>query len=371
MDFKVEIGGSTLNRAMIYEMYYQIDIFNFYAKATLKIKDVTGTFFNKIKTGMEVVIRFFDNTQDYKNYMRVLSFDKSSANQHNIVEDITIKLISSWYFDSRIADASYFGNYSDILNKIINQMQVNYFTTDILATEDAARYRYRIGETEQQFLQRILKYSMKGNLPVYLYTNAQGKLLLRGIKDFVDKETDTAIIMDSSEQMNISPSDSHNYNRFKISAYSMKSDTSASNSFTTTILTTGNFKVPAASTIPKSATLNNTEINNPQCETSTPPIKLYSNWNRTPDDALAVSIRENFERNINVNRMVTISPMWLFNDFDLGKKIKVYLPYEPILDNKTGKSCNLGEGEYFVKHIDYIFRNNLYKMKTYLVQSRY
>lgn len=374
MDFRVYLNSSEeISKALIYEMYFQVDIMNLYSKATIKINDVSTTLYNKIKTGQQFIIEFtLSDTESYANYMRVISFQKKNqVTPANLVENIEIKLVSSWYFDSTVGDAVYFGSYSEILNSIINKTTRSYFNgTDFTSTEDASRYRYRIGETEQAFLVRNMKYGIKGNLPVYLYTDAKGQLVLRGIKDFIRESATISISSDLSVQTNTEPSNISDYENLRVSSYNVVADIENAHSKMTSYITTGNFRLPEESSVPTSVALNNTENNNPQSEVNSPEIRVYSNWNRTPDDALATSIRSIFESNLSSYYLVAVIPSWT-DILDLGTKIKVFLPYEPVSDSKTGKTNNLGEGEYFIKHISYIFKDNLYKTKLSLIQALY
>lgn len=374
MDFRVYLNSSEeISKALIYEMYFQVDIMNLYSKATIKINDISTTLYNKIKTGQQFIIEFtLSNTESYTNYMRVISFQKKNqVTPTDLVENIEIKLVSSWYFDSTVGDAVYFGSYSEILNSIINKTTRSYFNgTDFTSTEDASRYRYRIGETEQAFLVRNMKYGIKGNLPVYLYTNAKGQLVLRGIKDFIRESATISISPDLSVQTNTEPSNISDYENLRVSSYNVAADIENAHSRMTSYITTSNFKLPEESSVPTSVALNNTENNNPQSEVNSPEIRIYSNWNRTPDDALATSIRSIFESNLSSYYLVAVIPSWT-DILDLGTKIKVFLPYDPVSDSKTGKTNNLGEGEYFIKHISYIFKDNLYKTKLSLIQALY
>lgn len=376
MNFKIYNGSTSeeIPRALIYEMFFQVDILNIYSKATVKIHDPTSTLYNSIKTGQQMIIEFTDTGEDEnpKNYMMVLSYQKKrQSSQNNIIEDIEIKLISSWYFDATVGDATYFGTFSEIVENIISKSNRPYFSgTDFNATEDGSRYRYRIGETEQDFIQRIMKYGMKGNLPVYLYMNASGQLVLRGIKDFINEKATLALSPDMTIQLGNLPANAKDYSNLRISSYNIVADLENAHSRMTCYLTTSNFKMPEDASVPTSATLVNTELNNPQSLMKSPEIRIYSNWNRTPDDALAIGIKNIFEKNLSNYYMIAIIPAWV-PFIDLGTKFKVFLPYAPVEDPITGKTSNLGEGEYFTKHITLIFKDNLYKTKLSLIQALY
>lgn len=374
MDFRLKIEGESnyLSRAFIENFYYQIDIYNLYSYATLVLKDISKTLFNIIKTGMDIDVEFYDQVNDstsYLNKMRVLSFEKTLANSETIVDKIKIKLISAWYFDYKINSGAFSGSLGEIAQSIVSPYNNIYFNCDISSTDDAPRIRYKTEETDQQFLSRIQKYGYKENLPVYIYHNAKGNLLLRGISDFIKDDSKFVGTADTSKYLGNIPN-LNEYTNIRFTSYKFTSDTLNSHSQTSTKFTLSNFKLPEGSNIPPGITLSNSENNNIQSSRTTPSIRIFSGWNLTPDDALALTAKDNFERNIKAYYLVGIVPGFLMN-IDLGQKISMYLPYNPVLDPKTGKNKNLGEGDYIVKHIDYIFKNNIMRTKLYLVQVAY
>ena len=374
MDFRVKLENENdfLSKAFIDSFYYQIDIYNLYSSATLVLKDVTKSLFNLIKTGMDLDVEFYnpvDTSVSYLNKMRVLSFEKTLTNSKSIVDRIKIRLISSWYFDYKINSGSFSGSLGEIVRSITSPYNDVYFDCDISSTDDAPRIRYKIEETDQQFISRIQKYGYKENLPVYIYHDAKGRLLLRGISDFIKDDSKFVGTADISKYLGNIPN-LNEYTNIRFTSYKFNSDTLDSHSQTSTRFTLSNFKLPESSNIPPGITLSNSENNNIQSSRPTPSIRMFSGWNLTPDDALALTTKNNFERNIKAYYLVGIVPDFLMN-IDLGQKVSMYLPYTPVLDSRTGKSKNLGEGDYIIKHIDYIFKKNIKRTKLYLVQVAY
>ena len=172
-------SGEELNPALVDSFSFQVDIQSLNSKAIVKIKDITHTLYNQIKTGLSVNIVFYDTADiqvTYTNYMKVLSFNKKPSNVENLADYIDVTLVSAWYFDSNvIISSSYNGTYYDIVNSVLVGKKGKYFNLDLLATDDNSRWRYRISETEQQFLSRMMKYGRRSNLPVYLYSDANYK----------------------------------------------------------------------------------------------------------------------------------------------------------------------------------------------------
>ena len=375
MDYKIIASdmGVEVNKAFIESFYLQVDIFNLYSKATVKLKDVTKTLYNQIQTGMAIDIKFYDtNTgESYTNLMRVLSFKKVPASQSNLEDKIEVKLISSWYFEYQIGSGCYHGSFGEIAAKILAPYYPSFFKLNLSPTEDLPRYRYRIKETEQSFLQRMLKYSYKGKFPVYLYIDAKGYIVMKGVDDFISEKATCLLTTDLAEQSNSIPDSSRNLDQLRMTSYKIASNTEYSNSKTYSTFTVANFILPEGSDFDSDTELSNNENGNDQALALTPEKNVFMGWNVTPDDAKALAIRENFEANISTYYLVAIVPGWVFNKIELGGKLKVYLPYSTVQSTNSGKNVNLGEGEYIIKHIDYIYQDGLQRTKLYLIQFAY
>ena len=375
MDIRIKIDDGYLNPAFIVGIKFQVDIFSLYARAQVRLSDITKSLYNQIQTGMNIIIQFYEPKEGskvyYENKMKVLSFSKKPASGSNPVDIIDVSLISAWYFDSEIKFSSYHGNFGEIVSQLVSS-KTDYFNLDLGSTDDMSRYRYRLGETDQEFIIRMMKFGYKGNLPVYLYSDAKGNLKLRGVTDFVSESSQVVATTDSAEQTSSLPSSVKNYSRLRITKYKCMSDADNSSSKTTTAFTTSNFLLPTGSDeIEGGITLNNTENGNVQSYSKTPVKYNFKNWNLTPDDALAISIKENFEKNIYTYYVVAITPEFVFDRVDLGGKISLYLPYARNKSTINGKNVNLGEGEYIISHIDYIFKNNQRVTRFNLVQIAY
>ena len=365
-------SGAELNPALVESFSFQVDIQNLNAKAVVKLRDITHSLFNQIKTGLSVNIVFYDtgNSQViYTNYMKVLSFNKKPSNVKNLADYIVVNLISAWYFDSKEeVSSSYTGTYYEIVNQLLSNKQKKYYNLDLTATDDNIRYRYRIAETDQHFLERLMKYGRIGNLPVYLYTDAKGNLKLSGIENFIKGTCKYFAAPDTAMQLPTIPSNASDLQGLRMTSYKIIGDSSNSNSRTSTRFSTKNFKLNT--TADSAVNINNTEIANSQSAEYTPSFTGYTGWNLTPDDALSVSVKNNFERNMKTYSLICIIPDFIL-DLNLGDKLKVYLPFQPVQGRKAGTITNLGEGEYFIKHIDYIYKNNMYRTRLEMIQAAY
>lgn len=365
-------SGEVLNPALVDSFSFNTDLQSMNCRAKVKLKDITHSLYNEIKTGLSVNFVFFDteNSQTtYTNYMKVLSFNKKPSTNETLYDSIDVELISRWYFDNTTpSSSSYTGNYSQIVNQVLSNTENKYYNLDLSSTEDNIRYRYRIEETDQEFLTRMMKYGRIGSLPVYLYADTKGNIKLRGIKEFVNNTSEYYISPDTAQQLATIPSNASNLKYIRMTAYKVSSDTSTSNSKSTTKFTTSNFKLNQ--TAQSKISINNTEIQNSQAYDYTPARTSFLNWNLTPDDALSVAAKSNFENNMYTYSITCIIP-GIVEDLDIGDKLKVYLPFKPVQGRKAGTITNLGEGEYFIKRLDYIWQNSQYRTRLEMIQASY
>ena len=134
-------SGAELNPALVESFSFQVDIQNLNAKAVVKLRDITHSLYNQIKTGLSVNIVFYDtgNSQvTYTNYMKVLSFNKKPSNVKNLADYIVVNLISAWYFDSKEeVSSSYTGTYYEIVNQLLSNKQKKYYNLDLTAGDEA------------------------------------------------------------------------------------------------------------------------------------------------------------------------------------------------------------------------------------------
>lgn len=370
--FAVYLQGVDL-REMVSEFFMHADITKMYCTAVLKMKDVTDSLYNYIKTGTEINIRFYDIDGDisdyYDNYFKVLSFNKSPRTTQKLEDMIDIDLISSWYFDADLASGVYYGTYGEIVNTVVSSKTRSYLVADITTTDDLSRYRYRTKESEQSFLQRMMKYGTKGNLPVYLYMDTRGYLKLRGVDDFIAEEATYAATVDTTELLELTPSNYDEYSKLRMTSYEVVSNASNSNSEVTTTISMDNFILPDTLTLTSNkVTLTDSEEDNDQCADPTPPINTFSGWNKTPDDAIALNVREFFDRNLTTYYILARFNGFLCYQLELGKMLKVFLPFNPVQSNYSTSEVNLGEGNYMVKHITYLYKDNYRSTRATLVQ---
>lgn len=334
--------------------------------------DFGKQFFNYIKTGMGVNIVFSDkeNNVTYVNRMAILDFNKVPGGSI-MSEKLEIDLIPSIYFEDSVATSCYKGTVKEIVNNIIESKFDKYSNSKYLInTNDPTRIRYQIGERYLSFIERILKFGNINNLPVYCYTDARGILNLRGISEFIDSTPKYVLANDEVLLGNKIPDSKKTLNVIRVLDYRINTDISKSSSITEARIATELY-VPYEIKTEKQVTLTNNEIGNEQVSNTTPPSVVYTPWYRSPSDAKAIITKDIFENNIYSYTLVGVSEGLLFDGFQIGDKVSVVLPYEPIKKSSSNGDCNLGEGNYIVKGVEYTFKENMGYTKYLLVLIDY
>lgn len=337
------------------------DLYSMFATGKLVVNDMTKSYFNKIKTGLSVDITLNGNLIP----MRILSFDKVPSN--NAVDVISADLISDWYFDSVISNVAYQGKISEIYTRIFGAFFKKINKLDISASDDYSRIRYQLGENTANFMQRIMKYGIKGNLPMYLYTDTAGYIKYKGINEFLSEKPLTLVTPYLSERLDSVPASLKSLPTILLSNYKLISEGINMNSNTTTIFTTANFKTIAQAA--SGISLVNAEAQNDQSEVYTPTLQKFTNWNLTPDDALAISVKEDFEKSVSSYYLQGIAEGFHTSSLNIGKKVQLILPYEPVQSRKAGSTINLGEGEYIVKKVEFLIADQIEKTRVQLIQA--
>lgn len=353
-----------------------VDIFEPYSRCFIVIKDITRDIFNYIKTGMDIDVIFTDENKIYTNHMKVLSFKKTPGPQSPAVDELFVELISSWYFVNSYGSKAYSGSTSTIIEEIINKNFINYIGSDhidITTTEDKIKYRYQLKEKTQDFLLKLPNYSIKGNMPVFLFMDARGYLRFKSITDMMNNmENNVALIPAITDKLQKLPSNASNYSKVYMNNFRFNSDGSNAGCLTEINFTTPHF-VSNSYDFDSSIKYYNTELSNSQSSSYTPSKTKIMGWELQPDDARAIAIRQCFLENSN---MYSLSAICVGADpelLDVGRAVRCYLPYEPATSSSTGKKSNLGEGLYIIKHAEFVVNNldNMRKTKLELMQVKY
>lgn len=365
MRFEVLINGNLsipLNRITFFD--YTVNLFNLYSYCKITATEIAKDAFNIIKLGTPITVNFITDTTTYQNNMRVYRFNKIPT-QEGLVDTLEVELISSWYFVTGMQDVAYDGTVGSIINKIATEKFAKEVSIDIASTEEAPSRRYQTGEEIHDFIGRILKYGLKGQFPVYLYTDAKGNLVLKGINDFLNKSAYYTALPDDSLSNYLD--NNTTTKKIRLNKYRFSTDITNAHSYYRTQFTTEHF-IASVSNVVNDFTLSNPEIRNPQSQCYSAPKNTIRGWEYTPEDALAISAKESFEASVNIFYISAVVNDFVFDGFEVGNLVNVILPYERILNPYTGKEQNLGEGNYLITESHYIYEDGVLKTKVHMNQ---
>ena len=367
MILSVHIGSKSIPLQFISNFVYSSDIFSLHNTATLSIKDISKDLFNHILIGTPVFINFSDESskKSYAIHMSVLSFAKVPAPQSSAIDEVALNLVSYWYFNSAIHTQAHSGCVSTIVQTIFDK-NYRHVVTHILPTNDTVALRYQIEESTQNFMTRIIQYGIRDNLPIYLYSNAMGEVELKGLSDF-SNETPTHVCVPDLALRNDEDSALPNVQVIRMRNFTFASDNLTTSSVTKTNFTTAHFT--ASKIVNTSVILSSSEIDSDQSEVYTPKSVNFTGWEYTPDDALALTLHRNFEKNIKVLYLNGDFDGILIDELNVGKRVNVLLPFKPTIGIHSGKEVNLGEGTYTVKHLDLMYNDNTYSTQATLINT--
>lgn len=358
MNFKIDFGDQSigaLSRPQIDSFSYTGSIFKIYAGAKLTIKDVTKTINNQLKTGMKAKVIFYDDKKSYENEMRVLSFSK--ANTGNAVDYVDVVLVSAMYFDDTTKTMTYSGSISQILTDVFDNVFVDSVPKkNFVSTEDRIRRRYQLSEKTQDFVKRILKYGIRGSLPVYLYNAPDGTLYLKGVYDMISENPKVAASSVAASQLIQQPEGESTLSELIFWSHTLGANSKDTSSVIKNIFCTDNFAF--STKLANEVECCSVEKNNCQAEIETPSKTKFFNWNYTPDDAQSIAVKEAFEETIGTFGLSATFQDFIIDELALGSTVFVILPFEPTVSNNSGAKVNLGEGKYLITQVTYIYEEH-------------
>lgn len=306
------------------------DINKLYFGIKLNITDIAQQYYKALSTniGTEAVVTLYRDSLEYVSNMRVLAVNNSYKAGSTITSTVDITLISSWYYNSTIATASYFGSVSEIIALLYkSEFESTGLKASINSSTDTPHKRYRISETPQAYMKRILKYGLSQSTPLYLYTDSNNTLNLKSLKDFFNSEVKYTFVADAAaEQGYITQAamteSATQYMRLK--DYKLQTLTQASSAATTAYFTVAAFA--SSQTPTNSLSLSNSEANNKDIYTTTPPTAKYYDWSYTPDDAEALATRDYLSTNLSTFTIQGKVDSLGLGSVTLGSLIRVALP---------------------------------------------
>lgn len=327
------------------------DINKLYFGVKLNITDIAQQYYKVLSAniGTEAVVTLRRDNLEYISNMRVLTVNNNYKAGSTVTSAVDITLISSWYYNSTIATASYFGSVSEIIALLYkSEFEPTGLKASINSSADTPHKRYRISETPQAYMKRILRYGLSQGTPLYLYTDSNNTLNLKSLKDFFNSEVKYTFVTDAAaEQGYITQAamaeSATQYMRLK--DYKLWISTQASSANTTAYFTVAAFA--SSQTPTNSLSLSNSEANNKDIYTTTPPAAKYYDWSYTPDDAEAIATRDYLSANLSTFTMQGKVDSLGLGAVTLGSLIRVVLP-----NYDTSAKDRIVTRGYVIDHIE-------------------
>lgn len=364
--FEDEFLGTLPKTEISYFVFYS-SIMKLYSSAKVIIKGIDSSKINKIKIGTPVNVIFYDENSDtsYTNKMKVLTFTKEETD--GIVTYITLILVSSLFFNNDESTSAYEGSVSQILNTIIStSLKTTVTASNIEATEDRGRIRYRIAEESQEFIKRIMKYGIISNGPVYIYYDAKGCLNLKGINSLRKKDIAFIDVPPLVESSGVQIEQSDSIKKLLMFSHKFNINKGKQTSKVTSIFNTELFKSP--NSIATKVVVAGEQDNNASVEEIYPHRVDYYDWNIVPDDALGIALKTSFEDLGMFQTLIASYEGFLVDELDLGSLHCVILPYEPTEKSSTNSDVNSSEGTYMVMDVSFIYDGSIQKTEANLIQ---
>lgn len=337
----------------ILRLSFICSIFKVFSMANMVLNGLAKKYFNDMKSGLPVNFVFVDDdNKSYVNKMKVLSFSKLPDTEYNVSDIMEVTLISAIYFDKSVGTLVHDGSVGTIYDNIM----AKFFKTSVteykgIPTEDIPRRRYQTGERTLDFMKRILKYGVQGNMPIYLFHDSKGVLNLRGISEMsksIPGYTAIPALVGSTDGMSQSSTNAYLLMWDLISEFNGRTTCSRIDN----IFTTENFKFNDK--VISSYSFRSAETGNNQIFDSIPSKIKYYGWNLAPNDAFAISAKESFESTSNSCIFKATFRGADVGRLNLGSTIDVQLPtYGNTAKNSKGESSNLGEGRYLITDLEY------------------
>lgn len=366
LDFKDSSIGTVYPKNLL-AFRFDCSLFKTFSMARLQSVLMTKDIYNILKCGMPVDIVFFDDKEKYVNEMRVLSFDKAPNENRDSQNFIEIFLISSIYFDNSKGTMVHEGSVGNIIQDI---MKTTFRTTvrdfSGSSTDDMPRRRYQTEERTLDFIQRILKYGYRNNMPVYFYYDAKGTLNLRGVYDLISMSPKCEAHSLYSEQIGTHELIDKAENSIRMYGFHTKYNGKSAVSKVENRFTVKNFRymdgVIDSYTFTGAGSLSN------QVQTGVPPKVKFYGWNLAPTDALSIAAKDTFEETCEACQFEARFQDFPINKIKLGDTITITLPYDKTVKNSLGEKSSLGDGKYLITGLSFCYENGTYVTESHMVQ---
>ena len=346
---------------------YTVRLESMYAVAKVSFKDLSKEFFNKIKIGQKVTVRFFD-TEDsslavaqlltYDNPMRVLKTEKNPSTHDSLIDIITLELISEWYYIAKVQTSYYFGSVSTIISSVLNENFKGLgYTFDCETSTDRPKSRYQIQERPQAFIERLLKKGMNNGYPMCLYTDHKSTVHLKAYSTIINNEKFyLATVLGTDTLLNSATAD-FALGYIPLAEYQVI----VNPTFTArqAVHTVSHYH--SSESYPKTTILHSFEgvegLNgkkNIQVADLSPVKSEITSWSDCPHDARAEFLSKYWHELTHTFTVTCVTPSFQVNSVQVGNVVRLELPFNPVQNSTTGEEVNFAEGGYIIDSVSYI-----------------
>lgn len=330
---------SNLNSSFIHEMVLQSTLTLPYMSLKLSMMDVHGVLANMFRIGTPVVLGLVGDEGERTLNFRVVSCNRSDSRTQSTIGGLEVLLVSAWFYDLNGGKTAYYGTPSSVIKEIMSEPEG--YECDVEECANYPRVYYRLGDTLSQYLTKVAQYGYKGAYPMCLYTTMDGKVAYKSAEAMYGKTPEYIFIQNGAE---VGGSDVNKVIAPIDLVFSFNA--TSSNVVTSYEFLTDNF---IGNTMESPLMLGGAEIGNMYVDSPTQTNIKYFNWNTSPVDALATSIRDSFGRNMNV--LTARALMFGWEDrVSLGDRCTLLSSAK--VDETEGFN---GEGEYVVAMMTYSF----------------
>lgn len=378
LSFKDQSIG-VVPEALVTGFSYRVRMRSLYSVSRVTFKDVTKEIFNQLKVGQAVDIVFYDTENSrvqYVNPMKIRAFNKVPSANTELIDSITLELISSWYYVSTVQTGYYFGSSGSIIGEVMtkNFKSLGY-DLEYLASSDKPKSRYQIQERPQAFMERLLKYSSLNGYPLCLYTDHKGAIRLKSIAEWLqNQQFYLATVLGTEDLLN---SNTLDYALGKISLQNYNVQVSPTFSMCKAIHTVEHYH--SAESYPKETSVMSfegtgtsaTDKKNIQIDEFSPVKVVITPWYVDPDDARSEFLYDTWPEISQTFRVLASCSQFQIDTVEIGHLIRLELPFHPVQNPTTGEEVNFAEGGYIVDEVTYVYENGFKSTQFGMFQVRF
>jgi len=341
---RIYVGTQQLDPLAIVEMHLMSDLDSLCYTGALRIKDGVGAMYSKMTLGLSVKIQYLDE-QGRKKLdcpLRVLSYEKLATRSPGMVDELTLTLISDWYYKQQPVTRAFFGSISSIAADVVRTD--SFFKAKLIEeSSDAKSLRYQVGRSSLEFFKTIAKYAVRDISAMFMYGTVDQEFVLKSIKAIQGSTPLYTLVPFLDGRADVLPT-GFSYpilGIFSIAFYADGSRTAGSRKY---FFTTDHMPSADLASTKTSVDLKTLESNETLLVSSIiGSDATILGWEISPSDAIAMTINQTEKLNQDLLSIVVIVPSTIGSGLSLGSVVKLYLNANLPPEN----------GSYYVKHIDY------------------